>query len=117
MNRIFLFTIIVSMLFSVNALAGDDGNTKSNKESANIHGTIFDHESGENLAGAIIKVEGTDIKEYSDLDGDFVINGLEPGNYSLVISYISYNNTYIENLEVNVGDDKSLKVHLKSEDN
>ncbi|MFW6020338.1 MAG: carboxypeptidase-like regulatory domain-containing protein [Bacteroidales bacterium] len=117
MKRIFLFTVIVSMLFSVNLLAGDDGNTKANKKSATIHGKVLDHESGENLVGAVIKIEGTDIKEYSNLNGDFNINEVEPGSYNLVISYISYSNSYIENLEVNVGEDKQLKVHLKSKDN
>lgn len=116
MKRIFLFAIIASMFLSVTAMAGEDGDTKTKKESANIQGTILDQESGENLAGVAVEIEGTDIKKYSDLDGEFVINGLEPGSYNLVVSYISYNNSYVENVKAKVDKDKQLKVHLKSEE-
>lgn len=55
-----------------------------------IEGTIVDKDSRETLIGAFIEVESTGLKALSDLDGHFLIEGAEPGRYSLNISYIGY---------------------------
>ena len=55
-----------------------------------LAGSIADAVSGESLAGVEVKIEGTDLKTYTDFDGNFTFNGVKPGEYKVVTSYISY---------------------------
>lgn len=115
MKRFIIITAAILISLSTSLMAGNegDGNTSSaNKSSATINGVVLDKASGENLAGVTIKVEGTDIVIYSDLEGNFVIPDLEPGSYNLVISYISYNRSFVENVTVQGGQARELNIHL-----
>lgn len=56
-----------------------------------LSGNVIDEVSGESLVGVEVKIEGSDIKTYTDFDGHFVINNLKPGECKLVSSYTSYN--------------------------
>lgn len=55
-----------------------------------LAGSIADATSGESLAGVEVKIEGTELKTYTDFDGNFTFNGVKPGEYKVVTSYISY---------------------------
>jgi len=54
-----------------------------------IKGTVFDKKYKEPLTGAAILVEGTTNGTTADIDGNFEIK-IGPGNYTLVVSYVSY---------------------------
>jgi len=56
-----------------------------------LSGNVIDEVSGESLVGVEVKIEGSDIKTYTDFDGHFVINNLKQGECKLVASYTSYN--------------------------
>ena len=56
-----------------------------------IRGFVVDIESSEPLPVANILIEGTMRGGTTNLDGYFVIDGLEPGVYNLLISYLGYN--------------------------
>ncbi|KAF0239539.1 MAG: TonB-dependent [Prolixibacteraceae bacterium] len=53
-------------------------------------GSITDANSGESLVGVEVKIEGTDLKTYTDFDGTFTFNNVKPGEYKVVTNYISY---------------------------
>jgi hypothetical protein len=53
-------------------------------------GSISDAKSGESLVGVEVKIEGTDLKTYTDFDGNFTFNNVKPGEYKVVANYISY---------------------------
>lgn len=55
-----------------------------------LSGKIMDAQTGETLPGASISIEKTSIKTASDVGGNFVFRNLKAGSYSLVISYIGY---------------------------
>ena len=55
-----------------------------------LSGKITDAQTGETLPGASIRIEKTLLKEASDASGNFRINNLKAGNYTLTISYIGY---------------------------
>ncbi len=67
--------------------------TDSKAEAAvlSVSGNVIDEVSGEALVGVEVKVEGTDVKAYTDFDGHFVIDNLKAGQCKLVASYTSYN--------------------------
>jgi TonB-dependent receptor len=60
-------------------------------EKGKIKGTIVDAKSGEPLIGANVVVVGTSIGAAADIHGKFVLPSLKPGNYTLKITYVGYN--------------------------
>ena len=67
-----------------------------------IRGTVFDEGTGEPLFGVAVLVVETQTGAVTDFDGDFQIQ-VDPGTYSLKISFISYNTVEISNIEVESG--------------
>lgn len=55
-----------------------------------LSGNVIDEVSGESLVGVEVKIEGSDVKTYTDFDGHFVINNLKAGQGKFVASYTSY---------------------------
>ncbi|MEM9050653.1 MAG: TonB-dependent receptor [Bacteroidota bacterium] len=68
-----------------------------------IRGTVTAAESGETLIGVNIIVAGTSTGTITDLDGNFSIP-LDPGTYALQFSYITYQTTTVEGIEVTAND-------------
>jgi hypothetical protein len=109
-----LFFILIATLFVSSAFAGNTDKTeKGTQKSASINfsGTVMDENTGEVLTGVEIKVEGTDMKTYTDFDGKFSFQNLTPGNYSLIVSYISYNKARTEELNVKEKDQILIKLN------
>jgi hypothetical protein len=90
MKRISLISAAFILVLSINVLYADDGNGEVPK-TVSISGTVTDQYTKEALAGALVKVEGTDIETYTDLEGKFSITGIVPDTYKVKCSMISYN--------------------------
>ena len=76
LKLIFLFAL------SIPFLKGDDHETI-------ISGTVFKNEKGNPLEGANILIKNNDGQEYgttSDRNGDFKLDNISSGNYSLMVS-------------------------------
>jgi len=67
-----------------------------------IHGTVYDHETGETLPNASVTTEiGGEIRgAVSDLDGRFRLKPLLPGKYALTFRYTGYEPRVIADIEV-----------------
>lgn len=77
-----------------------------------LSGSVADQNSGESLVGVEIKIEGTDLKTYTDFDGNFAFKNVKPGEYKLVANYISYQKK-TEVLTVSAKE-KELKIKLQT---
>jgi hypothetical protein len=55
-----------------------------------IRGNVYDEESGEPIIYGNVLLQGTNRGTNTDLDGFFSIAELEPGTYTLIISYTGY---------------------------
>lgn len=60
------------------------------KLQADITGTITDGTTGEGLPGANVSIEGTTRGTSTDAEGQYRITGVEPGTYTLVVTFIGY---------------------------
>jgi TonB-dependent receptor len=80
----------------------------SHAQKGTIRGTIFDEGTGEPLFGVSVLVEGLQIGAVTDFDGDFEIL-VDPGTYSLKLSFISYNTIQIGGLVVTEGETTVLE--------
>ena len=90
MKQFFLFTIL---LFSFAMQAQENGS---------IAGTLTDKESadGQPLPFASIVIKGTTQGSTSDFDGNYIINNVAPGTYTLVISFVGYETIEVPNVIV-----------------
>ncbi|MCH2449715.1 MAG: TonB-dependent receptor [Gracilimonas sp.] len=79
--------------FSINAFA----------QKGTLRGTIIDDETAETIFGATIYIQSTGTGTTSDFDGKFELQ-LDPGEYTLRISYISYQTIEIQNVEIKEGE-------------
>lgn len=98
-----LVVIILSSFLAL-SVSADDGNKVESvsRENNSIYftGTVKDKETGEYLVGAEVEIEGTELKTYTDFDGNFSFDNIAPGNYNVSANYISYKSEKLENLEI-----------------
>lgn len=59
-------------------------------ETGTLKGNVSDDTNDETLVGATILIVGTYKATSSDFVGDFEMEGIKPGDYSIKISYIGY---------------------------
>lgn len=53
-----------------------------------LKGNVVDKNSQETPIGAVVTVEGTNLKAVTDIDGNFQLNGLKKGTYTLYINLL-----------------------------
>ena len=105
----FIFSSIFSQNSSVSGLVSDD-NTKETIPMANISLK----KQTEIISGITNKtlVQGT----VSDLNGNFTISNIEPGNYILECSFIGYK-TFKKEIKLNSSEDKYFNILISEEVN
>jgi len=80
-----------------------------------IKGVISDKTTKETLVGATILIQGTTTGSTTDLDGNYKITSLAPGNYNLVVSYISYKTLLIEKVKIDKDELLDLNIELEGD--
>ena len=65
-----------------------------------LKGRIYDAKTNQALEFAAILIQGTTISSTTDLDGNYVFQGLEPGFKRLVISLVGYEKTISSEVQV-----------------
>ncbi len=105
---------VTALVFSL-SLAGatEPENSSVPAKTNQIEGLVTDHLTGEALAGVCLKLKGSDKKTYSDLKGNFRIEGVTPGTYDIDVDYISYKDITLKSVSTESTDLK-LKVELES---
>lgn len=113
MKQILFLLLFVFGTLVVNA-KNDEGKANNSDNSATLvlSGSVADEISGESLVGVEVKIEGTDLKTYTDFDGNFVFENVKPGEYKIVTNYISYKKTS-ELLNVSTREN-DVKIKLQS---
>lgn len=104
--------LIIVTIIAFTANNNKETNTDSANTSVTLSGKVIDLVSGESLTGVAIEIEGSNKKVYSDFDGNYTISNLKPGEYNVIASYISYNKSYIEKL--NVKSNEALNIKLQT---
>ena len=100
--RVRLFGYLLFILFASPVYAQDVGR---------LVGTVTDDDSGESLPGVSVLLEETGWGTSSDLEGQFVIQAIKPGTYTLQASIIGYK-SYKGTVEIRAGQDTRIDFHL-----
>ena len=89
-KAIFSFLAIMLLIGSGVLTAGNEKETNTNNLKSSISGKVLDYLTSESLAGVEVQLQGTNLKTYTDLDGNFSFSGLVPGEYEVTTTLISY---------------------------
>lgn len=81
-------------------------------QTGKIAGKIVDGKTGETLPGATVLIEGTTKGASSDFDGNYNLSGLQPGKYTIIASYITYDNKKFVDVVVKANDVTSFDITL-----
>lgn len=84
----------------------------SQAQTGKIVGRMIDAKTGETLPGATVLIEGTMKGASADFDGNYSLNGLQAGKYTLVFSYITYDTKKITGVEVKENDVTNFNISL-----
>lgn len=113
--------VSIAVLFlgvSFAAVANNGSDEKANKQApakvCNISGKIVDTVTGEALTGVKVEIPGTKLCTYSDFDGNFSFDNLNPGTYNISTDLISYKATTFKGVDITSGKDQTVKISLKS---
>lgn len=79
-----------------------------------IRGVIVDESTNETLVGAAVVIRETYQGITTNLDGEYILEKLEPGIYDLQFSYISYDPLIIEKIRVEANKTVTLNVKMSS---
>ena len=89
-----LILSFITLILTISVYAEDKElkkiNDSDNNASIAVSGTVYDSKTGELLTGVEVKIDGTEIKSYTDFDGNFHFKNIKPGAYKLITTYISY---------------------------
>ncbi|MEO0556681.1 MAG: TonB-dependent receptor [Bacteroidota bacterium] len=107
---------MTSLLRTFLLLVGVIGMTSAaSAQSGKIAGTITDAATGETIPGANVRIDGTTQGASTNFDGEYVIIGVRPDVYTLVVSYIGYQSQNIENVRVRIDLTTTVDVALQEE--
>ncbi len=81
-----------------------------------ITGIILDKTTGESLTGVEVRMEGTDLKTYTDFDGKFIFDNVKTGEYKVLAKYISYGNNETKPIKVNGNELHALNLEMETLD-
>ncbi|MGI6572492.1 MAG: TonB-dependent receptor domain-containing protein [Fermentimonas sp.] len=109
MSRRFLLSII-PLILSLSFSAGLFG------QSGIIKGKVIDSKTDEPLIGASVMIEGTTMGVATDLDGNFAIRNVPPGEHTLIASYVACLTDTIEGIKVGANEETTVQILLLPDD-
>lgn len=101
-----LLLLIPLLIFPVDIFAGVTGK---------IAGKVTDAQTGEELIGINVLVEGTTTGAATGVDGTYIINNIEPGVYTLIFSGVGYQKQKVTEVRVSSDFTTRIDVQLSSE--
>lgn len=105
---------LVTVLFSLNVNAGNDGDEQMEIVTATIiTGKVIDITTGEVIIGAKIKLQETNAIVYTDFEGNFEFSGIIPGDYNISTTMISYEEKE-KNVEITLLEKNKIEIKLET---
>jgi len=104
---------IVMLVSFVSVIASENPREKPVAMTTSMSGTILDGKTGESLVGVSVKIEGYELKAYTDFDGVFQFDGIIPGEYTISATMISYKKESSKFI-AKLNNDNNIKLNLKS---
>lgn len=100
-----LLVLFFLVLFQIASFGQSNGTLK---------GTVRDATTKETLIGATVLIVGTYKGMACDIDGNYQINDIKPGDYSIKVSFLGYADQIFNGIRIEAGKTKTLDVALTS---
>ncbi|MDD4107531.1 MAG: TonB-dependent receptor, partial [Prolixibacteraceae bacterium] len=100
-----LVKIIILLIFPLLSLS----------QEASLRGRVIDAYNNQPMPFVNIVVSGTTTGTISDLDGNFILNGLNPGFIRLEASFIGYKKAVSSEIEVSVANTNFIEIKLEEQ--
>src|SRR6188768_4341242 len=78
-----------------------------------VTGTVIDSKTAEKLVGVTVAIEGTKKGAKTNVNGEFSV-AVDPGFYTLRVSYLGYNTKLLPNTELLPGETTKLDITLET---
>lgn len=88
--------------------------TAMGQQTASVNGYVTDASNGETLISANVALQGTSKGDATNNSGYYTITNIEPGTYTLVVSYLGYER-YEEKIDLEEGENMRVDVELQPE--
>lgn len=82
-------------------------------QAATLKGKIIDADTEEPLTGATVQIIGKEGGAVADIDGNFVLQNIKSGTYSIIVKYIGYVSQQIDGVKVGGKNNEPLVIRLK----
>ena len=83
-----------------------------------IRGQIFDAETGEPMPQAMIIIpELKGVGAFSDMDGNYSIENVPPGAYTIKVTYVTFSDLIVEDVSVTAGGVEVVNLKMEPETN
>ena len=82
-------------------------------QNASLKGKVVDVLSNEPLPFVNVVVSGTTTGTITDLDGNFLLNGLEPGFIRIEASFVGYKKAISSEIEISVANTNSIEIFME----
>ncbi len=80
-----------------------------------IAGRVTDAANGDPLVGVNVVIDGTSQGTVTDVDGNYILINVRPGQYTVVFSYIGFTRHTVSGLQVTTGQTTRYNVTLREE--
>lgn len=107
MKKINLLLLLFTLFTTIGAFA--QNNTGS------IEGTITADANGEVLIGVNVRIVGTSFGSATNIDGEYAINNIRPGEYNIEITYVGFETILLTGIRVEAGETTELNYALKEQ--
>ncbi len=104
MKKFYSYSVL-TMLLTVSAFA----------QPGTLTGSVVDSKNGEQLIGANLLLEGTNIGAATDLDGKFIIKNIAAGSYNLIVSMIGYTKVTVAGIVIKPNEILETNISLSPE--
>lgn len=102
----FSFLFVLILFAQIHLYAGVTGK---------IAGKVTDTQTGEELIGINVLIEGTTTGAATGIDGTYIINNIEPGVYTLIFSGVGYQKKVVTNVRVASDFTTTIDIQLSTE--
>ena len=83
-----LFLTLLAILAVMPAIAG------------NLSGVVLDKQYGDPMTGATVQIKGTSLGAVADLDGNYIINNIPSGTYTVEVKYVGYKDINLSGVKI-----------------
>ncbi|MEE4287382.1 MAG: TonB-dependent receptor [Mariniphaga sp.] len=84
-------------------------------QNASLKGRVVDAVSNEPLPFVNVIVSGTSIGTITDMDGNFILTGLEPGFIRIEASFVGYRRAISSEVEVSVASTNTIEIQMEEQ--